>query len=186
MPEQRSPRVFVSHSSADKDFVRVLVGELKDAGVDVWFDEQQLKPGDSIVAGVSAGLTDSDYLLIVLSENSVNSKWVTAELNAAMMHQLSDGGTTVIPVVIDGCEIPLLLRDKVYANFRVSFKDAFKRVLDVLQLENTTVSYSSSYAKQPKPHLGPKECPVEFCMSKIAQFKAYPRTLAALKATIAN
>ncbi|MEM6485564.1 MAG: toll/interleukin-1 receptor domain-containing protein [Pseudomonadota bacterium] len=168
MPDQPFPRVFVSHSSADKDFVRVLVGELQDAGVDTWFDEQQLSPGDSIVSGISGGLSDTDYLLVVLSKNSVQSNWVTAELNAALMLQLSDGGTTVIPVVIDDCDIPVLLRDIVYADFKASFTDAMRRVLEVLQMEDASVSYSSTHATKPKPHLGSDECPVGGCMRKLS------------------
>ena len=72
------PRVFISHSSKDKAFVETLVEKLQEAGVETWFDTQQLQPGDSIVQGIQDGLTDSDYLVLVLSRNPAVSESVTS------------------------------------------------------------------------------------------------------------
>jgi hypothetical protein len=46
------PRVFLSHSSRDKEFVRTLANELTAAKVHVWLDERELGVGDSIVTGI--------------------------------------------------------------------------------------------------------------------------------------
>lgn len=125
-------RVFVSHSSKDKSFVSVLVGDLEDRGLDVWFDSRELLPGDSLIGGISAGLTDSDYIIIVLSPDSVSSPWVQQELNTALWRQLSGKGVVVIPILYRQCEIPALLQDRIYADFTNSAKDAFHRAVDQL------------------------------------------------------
>ena len=39
--------VFLSHSAADKDTVREIAERLKSDGVRVWFDEWEIRPGDS-------------------------------------------------------------------------------------------------------------------------------------------
>ena len=67
------PRVFVSYSSKDKVFVRMLVADLQDMGLDVWFDESELDVGDSIVSKISTAIRDTNYLIVVLSKNSVAS-----------------------------------------------------------------------------------------------------------------
>jgi TIR domain len=56
----------VSHSSEDKTFARRLTEALKGNNLNVWLDEMELQVGDSIVAGVSQGLKDADYLVAVL------------------------------------------------------------------------------------------------------------------------
>jgi hypothetical protein len=120
-PSPQQPRLFLSHSSADKVFVRKLKGDLEKANLNVWLDETEIKVGDSIPQKVSEGLTDADYLVIVLSENSVKSKWVLAELDNALMAQYADRGVVVLPVKIDDCETPPLLKGRVYADFRTDY-----------------------------------------------------------------
>jgi hypothetical protein len=139
---EHRPKVFVSHSSKDKPFVRRLVDELKQRNVHVWFDERELQVGDSIVHGISTGLNDADYLLVILSKNSVASHWVQSELNAAMMEQTSQRGIVVLPAVIDDCQIPILLRDRIYADFRADFDTGLNALLRVFAQEEETAQSS--------------------------------------------
>jgi hypothetical protein len=110
MPIDSKARVFVSHSSKDKPFVRKLVEELKKRPLNIWLDETELKVGDSIVSKISEGLTETDYLVVVLSKASVSSQWVQEELNAALASQLAGKGV-VLPVLIEDCDVPVLLKD---------------------------------------------------------------------------
>lgn len=133
--KEMKPRVFVSHSSKDKQFVRRLVSDLSKRNNIVWFDERELKPGDSIAAGISDGLKSTDYLVVILSKASIHSKWVQAELNAALMEQLSTGGVTVLPALIEDCEVPILLRDRIHADFRTSYDHGLEQLIEVLAME---------------------------------------------------
>jgi hypothetical protein len=132
---EKKARVFVSHSSNDKPFVRKLVGALKEHDLNVWFDEAEIKVGDSIVARISEGL-DSAYLIVVLSKASVASPWVQAEMNAALMDQISGKGGAVLPVLIEPCDLPPLLRDRLYADFTTDFDTGLKKLLAVFEQES--------------------------------------------------
>ena len=46
--------VFLSHSSADNDIARDIANRLKLDDVRVWFDEDQINPGDSIPAKIDS------------------------------------------------------------------------------------------------------------------------------------
>jgi TIR domain len=129
------PRVFVSHSHSDKPFVRRLVEDLRKADLNVWLDEQELAPGDSIIDRVSEGLKDTDYLVAILSRSSMQSKWVQAELNAALSGQLSHTGTAVLPVLIEDVEIPVLLRDRLYVDFRTGYEYGLNVLLQAFRQE---------------------------------------------------
>lgn len=74
------PKLFVSHASEDKDdFVRPLVVELK-KHFEVWFDEHELKLGDSLRAKIDAGLRECDFGVVVLSPSFFAKKWTTTEM----------------------------------------------------------------------------------------------------------
>jgi TIR domain len=121
--------IFICHSSKDKPFVRKLAGDLRAFGIPVWLDEWELLPGDSLNEKIQQGLSDSSWLLVILSKSSVKSRWVTRELNAGLTEELHRRDSFVVPVRIDLCRVPLFLRDKSYANFRVSYADGLAALL---------------------------------------------------------
>jgi hypothetical protein len=108
----RSPSVFLSYSSLDKErFAQGLAARLRARGIDVWFDDWEILPGDSLVDRIfEHGLASADVVIVVLSRNSVASPWVREELHAGLHRRIAKE-VTLIPVVIDDCEIPTSLHD---------------------------------------------------------------------------
>jgi hypothetical protein len=144
-------RVFISHSSKDKEFVRKLVGSLKQHHLNVWLDEKEIRIGDSIVARISEGLADSTYLVVVLSKTAVKSQWVQEELNSALASQIDHKGVVVLPVLIEDCDIPPLLRSRLYADFRTNFQTGLDKLLAVFKQESES---SARQAKEIAPASG--------------------------------
>ncbi len=58
--------VFLSHTNADKSFVRRLASDLTDRGVKVWLDEWELSVGDSLSERIQAGILVAGFLAVVL------------------------------------------------------------------------------------------------------------------------
>src|SRR5689334_21229059 len=110
-------RVFISHSSLDKPFARRLETSLRLAGVDAWLDEKKLLIGDSIIKELGNAIDESDFVVAVLSNNSVRSTWVEKELSLAMTQEQERKAKVVLPVKIDDCVVPSFLKDKLYADF---------------------------------------------------------------------
>jgi TIR domain len=156
-PKSQS-RVFISYANQDKPFVRKLINELEKHNLSVWFDEQEIKVGDSIVAKISEGLRDSDYLVVVLSKASVTSSWVQEELNAALMNQISDKGSVVLPVLIEDCDLPPLLRSRLYADFRADFQVGLNKLLTVLKQEGESASDVTTTTTTTTPRPGDQDC----------------------------
>ena len=98
----------------------------------IWMDRWELSIGDSLISKIQGALTDSDAMLIVLSKNSVASEWCKKELNFGLMRELEEKRVLVLPCVIDDCNIPLFLREKLYADFRRDRDAAFDHVDDAL------------------------------------------------------
>ena len=82
--------VFISHASEDKeDFVRPLAEKLQKCGVKVWYDEFELKMGDSLSDSINRGLQESKYGIIVFSQAFFEKEWAKYELKSLLMGQMN-------------------------------------------------------------------------------------------------
>jgi hypothetical protein len=90
--------VFISHASEDKDTIaRPLTEMLRTHGVRVWFDEFELKVGDSLRESIDAGLAKSKHGIVILSPNFFSKKWTKEELDGLMALKTALGNK-ILPV----------------------------------------------------------------------------------------
>lgn len=79
------PRVFVSYSTKDSEFVQKMILDLRAAGIDVWFDAWELQPAEPLVATiVERGLGSADTFFTYLTQNALDSEWCREELQRAL------------------------------------------------------------------------------------------------------
>jgi hypothetical protein len=116
------PRVFVSYSRTDVDFVKRIVDAIR-GDVETWLDLDEVQIGDNWVDKLDDALSEADYLLLVLSKASVESPWVQREWTSRI------GLAPIIPLLKEDCEIPALLRAIQYVDFRKSFDTGIDRLL---------------------------------------------------------
>jgi hypothetical protein len=109
-------KVFISHSSIDKKFVRTLKDDLSENNIETWFDEDELILGDSLSDKLELALEESSHFLIILSPTSVNSEWVRFELEKALKQNNSQLLQKIIPVKYSDCEVPKELVKFIYAD----------------------------------------------------------------------
>jgi len=132
--------IFISHSSKDKKFAKWLGADLKDAGHSPWLDEWSIKVGESIPKKVQSGIKESDFMIVILSKNSENSRWFENEWQTKYFNELESGMVQILPVLYESCLIPELLKVKKYADFRDSYSDGLE---DVLLAINTLSLHST-------------------------------------------
>jgi hypothetical protein len=90
--------VFISHSSEDKeDFVRPLTLELQELGVKVWYDEFELKLGDSLRRSIDKGLINSKYGIVILSTSFFKRNWTQYELDGFVNREMN-GMKVILPI----------------------------------------------------------------------------------------
>jgi len=101
--------------------------------MDIFYAKWDIKVGESIVEKINEALISHDHLIIILSSNSVQSDWVKRELNSSLMRQLQQREIMIKPVLIENCEIPPLLVDIKYADFRDDYNAGFYKLIDSFQ-----------------------------------------------------
>lgn len=121
--------VFISHANSDSQFALWLATDLKSYGVEPWLDEWEIRAGDSIPKGIAEGIQDCDFVVVVLSEHAVKSRWVEREWQEKYWEEVKDGHIRVVPALLRDCEIPTLLKSKKYADFRESYE---RGLMDIL------------------------------------------------------
>jgi hypothetical protein len=129
---------FISHSSKDKPFVRQLAADLVASGVKVWLDEQRIRVGDSIPEKIAHGVAESDFFLLVVSKESVESAWVKKELSGALVHEIERRRVTVMPIKIDEAKMPATVTEKKYADFSESYERGLQALLDAIKAQEVT------------------------------------------------
>lgn len=90
--------VFISHASEDKDSVaRPLANALVKLGLSVWYDEFELKIGDSLRRKIDNGLAHSNFGIVVISKNFINKGWTNYELDGLITRSLT-GEQQLLPI----------------------------------------------------------------------------------------
>lgn len=125
---KREYDVFISHASEDKDaIVRPLATSLKDKGLRVWYDEFELKIGDSLRRKIDMGLAKSNFGIIVISRKFICKGWTNYELDGLITRAVS-GEQILLPIWHDITKQEVMdyspsLADKVARNTAINTID---------------------------------------------------------------
>src|SRR4051812_17939648 len=117
MPDQFKYDAFLSHSAKDKSVVRPLAERLRADGLRVWFDESEIKPGDSIPAKIEEGLEHSRVLVLCMSANAFGSDWAQLESGTFRFRDPLNKERRFLPLRLDDAPIKGSLAQFVYINW---------------------------------------------------------------------
>ena len=99
-----------AHEPESRAVARTLATRLRRDGVPVWLDEWELQPGEEWQSKVKVALEESETVLAIVSESSLDSEWLQSELKDALAQN-----KVVIPVLNEKAgfrDIPECLRDR--------------------------------------------------------------------------
>ena len=97
--------VFLSHSKKDKAVVRNVAERLRGEGVRVWFDDWEIRPGDSIPAKIEDGLEHSRVLVLCMSVHAFGSDWAQLEAGIYRFRDPLNKERRFIPLRLDNAPI---------------------------------------------------------------------------------
>ena len=83
------PKIFFRDSRKDRDAAVRICETLQKAGLQVWFDDSSLSPGQNWIAQIDKALANAGYLLALLSTNSIQSEWVKQKWTTMLSRQVS-------------------------------------------------------------------------------------------------
>jgi hypothetical protein len=126
----RGHKVFLSYkkqSRAEK-VAETIAHRLSQQNIEVWFDKWEIKAGDSVPGKIGEGFKNSDACLIFLESQYSSSDWCTKEMNTALAKAISEG-LNIIPILVEDCEKPELLKDLKHISLREPSAAEFEQKL---------------------------------------------------------
>jgi len=92
---------FISHSTKDKRFCDRLSDNLQHRGVRTWYFPEHAKWGETVWGEIDRSIKIYDKLIVVCSENSLQSGPVLREIERALNREDKEGKSVLFPVRID-------------------------------------------------------------------------------------
>lgn len=123
-------KIFLSHSKKDKELAHRIANDLTNNNISVWFDEWEIFVGDSIVKKIHEGLNSCDFLSIIFTRNSIDSNWVEREWHTMLYEEINLGKIKILPIKGDDCDLPLILKDKLFADFSNDYTCAMNKLIE--------------------------------------------------------
>jgi len=84
------PRAFLSYTSDDNELAQRIAESLQASGIDTWWDQWCIRPGNSLRQKIDEGLEDCTHFLVLLTPQSVRKPWVNQEMDAGLVRKLNN------------------------------------------------------------------------------------------------
>jgi hypothetical protein len=148
---------FISYSTKDEEFAKRLHSKMRDNNLRVWFAPEDMKSGQKIHEQIDQAIRIHDKLVLILSEESIQSPWVETEIRKARKAELRDNRRKLFPIRLmdfdtlrdwecfdadTGKDLAVELREYFIPDFtrwkdHDAFERAFARFLNDLQATET-------------------------------------------------
>jgi hypothetical protein len=129
--DPRPWQLFVSYSRSDRAIARHIADDLAARGIRVWIDEESLAVGKPWADQIRDVLKSVNAILILVSESSLESRWVQNEWSAA----LRSNSVRLLPALvspIDWTKVPPVLADIQFVDLTQDYEGGLERIVKAL------------------------------------------------------
>jgi nucleotide-binding universal stress UspA family protein len=124
--------VFISYNTEDQEEVREIVNRLREAGINPWFDVDELLAGDTWGRELEKAIEHIGSAAVFLGKGGLGP-WHQEEMYA-ILNRFTSLGRRIIPVILSGgldlVDLPLFLQNRQWVDFRVSSPDPLQRLIN--------------------------------------------------------
>jgi len=124
--------VFISYSHRDKKYADLISKSLEIEGHEIWIDSIKFKEGDNWLSKITNTIKDIDAFILIISKNSLSSEWVSREISAIALGEISKGRTRIIPVLLDKSTVPQYIALHQYVDLSNDIERGIDRIIHAL------------------------------------------------------
>ena len=157
-----SQAVFLSYASQDGEAARRICDALRAAGVEVWFDQSELRGGDAWDAKIRKQIKECALFVPVISANTQARREgyfrIEWKLAAQRTHAIAEGTPFLLPVIIDDTRepealVPAEFRDVQWTRLKPDVASgAFAgRVRNLLECAEVSAATAIRTTEMPRP-----------------------------------
>jgi len=123
--KQTGLQVFISYRAQHERFAEALAERLGQEGLVPWFDKWDILAGDSVPGKIEEGLRESIAFIPIITADYQHGAWATEELQSAIAKRV-ETDFKVIPVLLENCEKPELIRHLRHVDFTAQDPETFE------------------------------------------------------------
>jgi TIR domain len=87
-PHVTTPKLYFAHAFENRDIAKPLADRMMRDGIDVWFDEWEIRTGDSLRRKMENGLSGCTHFLVLLTPEAIGKPWVETEIDAGFVRNV--------------------------------------------------------------------------------------------------
>jgi hypothetical protein len=122
--------VFLCHNSIDKPLIRDISKKLKNIGLKVWLDEEQIQPGKLWQVELEENIKNIKAAAIFVGLNNTGP-WQDMEIRA-FINEFVNRSCPTIPVILENCtkipDLPLFLKQMMWVDMRKADPDPISQL----------------------------------------------------------
>ncbi|MBV8818767.1 MAG: glycosyltransferase [Acidobacteriaceae bacterium] len=119
MPQSQAFDVFLSYNKTDEGWTKKLKSALVSRNLRVWLACDEIGAGELFPSAIEEGMLNSGAVVLIVSPESLASKWVEQEYNSALTLSNKRGHELpIIPVILRTAELPPFLESRMFVDFR--------------------------------------------------------------------
>lgn len=125
------PQVYLAHATEDKPVVRPVAEHLMANGIEVWLDEWDIEPGESLRQQMEQGLEGMTHFVVMLTPAALKKPWVAMEIDAGIIRKIG-GESHFLPLLVgvEPADLPIFLRTMLGIRFDPSVPTELKSLVD--------------------------------------------------------
>jgi tetratricopeptide (TPR) repeat protein len=150
-------KVFLSHSTKDKEFVQRLAWALEGAGFEPWLCEVDIGTGENFVAKINDGLGQSDVALLVWSPDAAKSAWTEQEWTSLLARQVEEHKVRLGIILLREHPLPPLLRTSNFIDARWDQREGIRKCVEWLKQREQVQRFSGPKAPVYLPDYRPAD-----------------------------
>lgn len=113
-------RLLISYSHIDTFFAKKLKVALEEYNFQTFLDEHNIEIGDDIVSRIKNEIYIADFVLVLITPNSVKSDWVQWEIGYTLDREINEQRKKLLPILMHGNLLPAQIANRAYADFRTA------------------------------------------------------------------
>ena len=122
--------MFISHAGTDSARAAAVAEILTGSGIDVRLDRKELYLGDSFLAFMNSALTDSDYCLLLWSQNAAGTPWVQIEWESALYRSVTEKRAFLVAGRLEDNPLPALLAPRLRVDLFPELQPGIGQIID--------------------------------------------------------
>jgi len=138
-----SDTYFLSYSRSDQEFALRLASDLRAQDIRLWVDQLDIRPSEHWDRAIERAVSSCRGIVVVLSPRAVASDNVADEISFAI-----DGGKSVLPVMMERCNLPLRIARMQVVDATANYSKALEQCVAELHRRKEPVSTPPSAVHQ--------------------------------------